>query len=407
MLSPLTFMKAYRGIFDRPSCLQTLMDCFTFGTILYFMVGLTTTAENYFIFMAIISLFSILINELLFIFATIAPTKASVQVVCACLVFFFILFSGFIISPEIIPGYYVWVYWWNPMAWAYRALMVNEYRSAEYTKEQGDEVLTIVGFLDANGEPFEKEWVWYAFLYLGLHTILCMILSALGLKYVRPAPELNNSEVMEGDVVADEEDNQSMHISFKPVGLSFENICYDVKASTTKEDLRLLDNVNGAFKAGRMCALMGTSGAGKTTLMDVIALRKTTGTISGEVRLNGHLQDPVFFRRCSGYVEQFDVQSPQLTVRETVLFSARLRLDPKKVHTDEEKQAFTDHVLRTLELTPLADCLVGSDEEGGLSFEQRKRLSIAVELAASPSILFLGKCFCIVQIPEFISVPLF
>ena len=107
--------------------------------------------------------------------------------------------------------------------------------------------------------------------------------------------------------------------------------------------------------------------------------------------MNGHLQEPISFRRCSGYVEQFDVQSPELTVRETVLFSARLRLDPKKVKTDEEVQIFCDQVLRTLELTPLGDCLVGSDEEGGLSFEQRKRLSIAVELAASPSILFLDE----------------
>jgi ABC-type multidrug transport system ATPase subunit len=123
----------------------------------------------------------------------------------------------------------------------------------------------------------------------------------------------------------------------------------------------------------------------------VIALRKNSGSIQGEVRVNGFLQEPVTFRRCSGYVEQFDVQSPQLTVRETVLFSARLRLDPKKVKTDADVQAFTDQVLRTLELKPLTDLLVGSDEEGGLSFEQRKRLSIAVELAASPSIIFLDE----------------
>ena len=87
-------------------------------------------------------------------------------------------------------------------------------------------------------------------------------------------------------------------------------------------------------------------------------------------------------------MEQFDAPSPQLTVRETVLFSARLRLDVEK---DEDKCAFVDEVLKTLELTPLADVLVGSPEEGGLSFEQIKRLSIAVELAASPSILFLDQ----------------
>lgn len=124
---------------------------------------------------------------------------------------------------------------------------------------------------------------------------------------------------------------------------------------------------------------------------DVIALRKTNGTISGEVRLNGYLQDPISFRRSSGYVEQFDIQTPELTVRETLLFSARLRLDADQVKTDGEKTRFVDQVLETLELQKIADCLVGSEEEGGLSFEQKKRVSIAVELAASPSVIFLDE----------------
>jgi ABC-type multidrug transport system ATPase subunit len=125
----------------------------------------------------------------------------------------------------------------------------------------------------------------------------------------------------------------------------------------------------------------------------VIALRKTTGTITGDVRLNGYEQEKISFRRCSGYVEQFDVQSPELTVRETVLFSARLRLNSEdpNLAADEVKQKYTDQVLRILELTALADCVVGTDGQGGLSFEQRKRLSIAVELAASPSIIFLDE----------------
>lgn len=125
----------------------------------------------------------------------------------------------------------------------------------------------------------------------------------------------------------------------------------------------------------------------------MIALRKTTGTIQGDVRLNGYEQEKIAFRRCSGYVEQFDVQAPQLTVRETVLFSARLRLNSEdpKLASDDAKQKYTDQVLKILELTPLADCVVGTDGEGGLSFEQRKRLSIAIELAASPSIIFLDE----------------
>jgi ABC-type multidrug transport system ATPase subunit len=141
-----------------------------------------------------------------------------------------------------------------------------------------------------------------------------------------------------------------------------------------------------------MCALMGESGAGKTTLMDVIALRKGGGEISGDVLLNGYPQESIAFRRCSGYVEQFDVQSAELTVRETILFSAQLRLNPTNpVCAEGGIDDFVDNIIKILELTPDNGKLVGNDEDGGLTFEQKKRLSIAVELAASPSIIFLDE----------------
>ena len=100
----------------------------------------------------------------------------------------------------------------------------------------------------------------------------------------------------------------------------------------------------------------------------MIALRKTTGTIQGDVRLNGFEQEKISFRRCSGYVEQFDVQSPQLTVRETVLFSARLRLNSEdpNLASDGVKDQYTDQVLEMLELTSLSGATVGTDGEGGL-----------------------------------------
>ena len=141
---------------------------------------------------------------------------------------------------------------------------------------------------------------------------------------------------------------------------------------------------------------------GKTTIMDVIAMRKNTGEITGEIRLNGHLQEEISFRRCMGYVEQFDQQSPQLTIKETCEFSAKLRLDANDpAVTPESTVKFVQQALNMLELTNIQDLQVGSDSEGGLSFEQRKRLSIAVELVSNPSILFLDEvsiettqCFC-------------
>lgn len=131
----------------------------------------------------------------------------------------------------------------------------------------------------------------------------------------------------------------------------------------------------------------------KTTLLDVIAMRKTSGDITGEVRLNGFLQERRSFLRCSGYVEQFDVQQPELTVRETVEFCARLRLDAKdpNIRDDAGKLAYAARVLDILELTEIENLQVGSFEEGGLTFEQRKRLAIACELAGSPSVIFLDE----------------
>ena len=128
-------------------------------------------------------------------------------------------------------------------------------------------------------------------------------------------------------------------------------------------------------------------------VMDVIALRKQSGDITGEVLLNGFSQNSISFRRCSGYVEQFDVQSAELTVRETITFSAALRLDRTDPVFDapDGVQNHVSLIIDMLELTNEADLLVGNAEEGGLTFEQKKRLSIAAELAASPSVLFLGE----------------
>jgi ABC-type multidrug transport system permease subunit len=145
------------------------MDCVNFGVILYYMVGLAPQAGYFFIFMGVIFLFNILMNEFLFFFATFAAAKASVQVAAACLVFFFMLFCGFIIVPDTIPDYYVWIYWYNPMAWAYRALVVNEFTSSKYSVEDGQQILINLGFVLSNGETYDRDWITWGFVFPSLH----------------------------------------------------------------------------------------------------------------------------------------------------------------------------------------------------------------------------------------------
>jgi len=111
----------------------------------------------------------------------------------------------------------------------------------------------------------------------------------------------------------------------------------EMKAQGVQEDrLELLKGVSGSFRPGVLTALMGVSGAGKTTLMDVFAGRKTGGYIEGDISISGYPKKQETFARVSGYCEQNDIHSPQVTVYESLLFSAWLRL-PKDVDSNKRK----------------------------------------------------------------------
>jgi len=148
--------------------------------------------------------------------------------------------------------------------------------------------------------------------------------------------------------------------------------------------------VSGYAEPYKMTALMGSSGAGKTTLLDVLAGRKTQGTITGGIYVNGEPKVDATFVTQMGYVEQFGVHSEASTVLESLHFSAALRLPrgtPKEAYG-----AIVEHTMQMLELGPIADKLVGkTGTAGALSFEEIKRLTIAVELVANPAVVFLDE----------------
>lgn len=189
---------------------------------------------------------------------------------------------------------------------------------------------------------------------------------------------------------------RGMILPFTPLAMSFDEVNYFVDMppemrdqGVTEDRLQLLRQVTGAFRPGVLTALMGVSGAGKTTLMDVLAGRKTGGYIEGDVKISGYQKRQETFARISGYCEQTDIHSPQVTVHESLIYSAFLRL-PNEVSA-EEKMIFVDEVMELVELDNLREAIVGLPGITGLSTEQRKRLTIAVELVANPSIIFMDE----------------
>lgn len=146
---------------------------------------------------------------------------------------------------------------------------------------------------------------------------------------------------------------------------------------------KLLQHVDGWVKPGELTALMGASGAGKTTLMSALSDRGVAGVVTGERMIDGKPLDQGF-QKGTGLVLQADIHLATSTVREAFEFSARLR-QPAEV-SDEEKMKTVEHVLDVLELRPLQDALIGVPG-AGLGVERRKRVTIGVELVAKPDLL--------------------
>ncbi|KAI4377121.1 hypothetical protein MLD38_014805 [Melastoma candidum] len=330
--------------------------------------------------------------------------------------------GGYIISRDRIPRWWIWGFWVSPLAYAQNAASVNEFLGHSWHKSSGIPDFSLGEALLKERSLFpESYWYWIGVGALLGYTVLLNMLFMLFLSYLDPLgkqqavvskEELRERERRrncEGNLVELREylqqsgslrgkyfKQRGMVLPFQPVSMSFSNINYYVdvplelkQQGITEDKLQLLVNVTGAFRPGVLTALVGVSGAGKTTLMDVLAGRKTGGIIEGSIHVSGYPKKQETFARISGYCEQNDIHSPFLTVVESLLFSAWLRLPPD-VDMDTQK-AFVEEVMQLVELTSLSGALVGMPGVDGLSTEQRKRLTIAVELVANPSIVFMDE----------------
>ncbi|KAL8260853.1 hypothetical protein R6Q59_024902 [Mikania micrantha] len=315
--------------------------------------------------------------------------------------------GGFILIRDDVKKWWLWGYWSSPLMYAMNGIAVNEFLGHQWRTPWDN---TTLGRSNIKSVGFfaESYWYWISVAALIGFILVFNLCFALSLAFLNPYGKSQGSVANEDDSdtgaveLTPTTNNESqtnkkgMILPFEPHSITFNEVKYSVdmpqemkEQGVTEDRLLLLKGVSGAFRPGILTALMGVSGAGKTTLMDVLAGRKTGGYIEGDVRVSGYPKKQETFARVSGYCEQNDIHSPHVTVYESLIYSAWMRLA-----TDVDgktRQSFVDEVMDLVELNPLKDALVGLPGVNGLSTEQRKRLTIAVELVANPSIIFMDE----------------
>ncbi|KAK3416804.1 hypothetical protein EUGRSUZ_H02564 [Eucalyptus grandis] len=305
--------------------------------------------------------------------------------------------GGVVLSREDVKKWWIWGYWTSPLMYGQNAIVVNEFLGSNWNKFLSTRACQLKLHVNAafgkshkvkSDDPEGNKNVDRIEGSIQLQSRGSSLRNGSG-RSSKPTPPWPETAVAANT-------KRGMVLPFEPHSITFDKITYSVdmpremkNQGAPEERLVLLKGVSGAFRPGVLTALMGISGAGKTTLMDVLAGRKTGGYIKGNITISGYPKNQDTFARISGYCEQNDIHSPHVTVYESLIYSAWLRLPPGV--DDQTRKLFVEEVMELVELNPLRQALVGLPGVDGLSIEQRKRLTIAVELVANPSIIFMDE----------------
>ncbi|GJJ77880.1 ATP-binding cassette, subfamily G (WHITE), member 2 [Entomortierella parvispora] len=208
-----------------------------------------------------------------------------------------------------------------------------------------------------------------------------LFLIGLGLGVWYLAKKSNSSG--DGFIALPDDEAAKLMAEHIPATLMFKNMGYTVGGK------EVLKQVSGLVKPGQVMAIMGASGAGKTSLLDILARRNKSGTVHGHIYVNGKTISHHEYKRVVGYVDQEDTLMPTLTVYETILYSALLRL-PRDMSFDAKRFRVME-TMSELGILAIKDMRIGASGQRSISGGEKRRVSIACELVTSPSILFLDE----------------
>ncbi|KAF2790706.1 ABC transporter-like protein [Melanomma pulvis-pyrius CBS 109.77] len=421
-----------RVVQDIPLCLAMVIP---FAIVMYFMTELDVDASKFWITFLFVYLTLICITSMYRMFASVSSTIDDAVRFAGLAFNLLAIYTGYVIPKTQLLGKYIWFGWLyhvNPVSYAFEAVMTNEFSdrimecSPSQLVPQGPGIdPAYQGCALTGAEPnsrsvsgsaylqttfsYSRSNLWrnfgvviaFSVLYILVTVIATEVFSfattgggALVFKTSKRAKNsLQKSPVDEekvvpgegpsgtdsstGSAMAAEADQALEQISSSESIFTWKDVEYTVPYQGGER--KLLNGVNGYAKPGVMVALVGVSGAGKTTLLNTLSQRQKLGVVSGEMFVDGKSLGRDF-QRGTGFCEQMDIHDGTATIREALEFSAILRQDRNTPR--QEKLDYVDKIIDLLELQDIQDALVSS-----LGVEQKKRLTIGVELAAKPSLL--------------------
>ncbi|EDO19286.1 hypothetical protein Kpol_1036p28 [Vanderwaltozyma polyspora DSM 70294] len=404
-----------------------------FLIILFFLSGLHRTASTFFIVYLFLIMCAEAINGLFEMISSGCDNIAQANSICGILMLAISMYSTYMIQLPSMHPWFKWISYILPIRYSFESMLNAEFHGRHMecggtlvpsgpgyeNVANANQVCAFVGSTPGQSWVLGDNYLRLQYTYEYKHTwrnfgiMWCFLIGYVGLKaliteFKRPvisggdalifkkgykrstissdeesADSYNVADVKEkystGESFSDEHDN--IFEGLKSTGIFLWNkVCFTIPYDGGQR--MLLDHVSGYCIPGTLTALMGESGAGKTTLLNTLAQRNV-GIITGDMLVNGRPINASFERR-TGYVQQQDVHIAELTVRESLQFSARMRR--AQSIPDSEKMAYVEKIIRILDMEEYAEALVGAVGRG-LNVEQRKKLSIGVELVAKPDLL--------------------
>ncbi|KAK2052333.1 ABC-2 type transporter [Colletotrichum caudatum] len=383
-----------------------------FGVPVYFLAQFDVDAAKFWTYILIVYATAFSMTAMFRMLAALSVTiDDAIRFVGVMMSVLFIMTGYIIPKPALLHDaiWFGWINFLNPFSYGFEALLTNEFFGRQMKCSESQLVPrglgsdpnfqgcslpgSAIGSATVSGQDYLKAafqysrtHLWRNFGILVAFTVFFLAITVLTVekgkikasgvqslmfaKSNSKMPEENGTEeASDQEILEDVGGSQSV--------FTFKNVNY--KVPSDDGEVQLLHGVCGYAKPGKMIALMGSSGASKTTLLNTLAQRQSTGTVSGEILFNGANLGREF-HRATGFCEQTDIHEGSATIREALTFSALLRQD--RAISPRDKMLYVDKIIHLLELYDLQHALISS-----LSLEQKKRVTIGVELSAKPGLL--------------------